>query len=122
MTPAPETLAGWQQRLLEFDQTRGWDKVAPEHTALHGLEEFGEVARELLVIAAYKTPDAAAKERLAGEMADLFFILFKLANQMGVPLQSSLVGKLAENESRFPILTSRKAMAAYLKARGGDKG
>ena len=122
MKPAPETLAGWQKRLLEFDENRGWEKVAPEHTALHGLEEFGEVARELLVIAAYKTPDAGAEERLAGEMADLFFILFKLANQMGVTLQSSLARKLAENESRFPVLTSRAAMAAYIEARGKDKG
>ncbi|HEX2864948.1 MAG TPA: MazG-like family protein [Deinococcales bacterium] len=122
VTPAPETLNGWQARLETFDRERGWDAVLPEHSALHAMEELGEVARELLVLAAYKTPDPAVRERLAGEMADLHFLLLKLANQTGVNLQDALAGKLAQNEARFPIEPSRAAMDVYEQARRRPEG
>jgi len=101
----------WQAWARAFDEARGWDEVAPEHTALHLMEELGEVARELLRRAAYKE----GEERLAEEMADFLLLFFKLANQTGVDLEKALLKKARELEERFPLEASREAMDRYRK-------
>ena len=109
------TLKDWQAWVAAFDEARGWQEVAPEHTALHLLEEFGEIARELLRQAAYKE----GEDRLAEEMADFLLLFLKLANQYGVDLEPALAKKAAELEKRFPLKESRRAMARY-RARHAD--
>ena len=105
------TLKDWQAWVAAFDETRGWQEVAPEHTALHLLEEFGEIARELLRQSAYKE----GRARLADEMADFLLLFFKLANQYGVELEPALAQKAAELERRFPLEASKRAMERYKK-------
>ncbi len=105
------TLKDWQAWVAAFDEARGWQEVAPEHTALHLLEEFGEVARELLRHAAYKE----GRARHAEEMADFLLLFLKLANQLGVDLEAALTQKAAELERRFPLEASKKAMERYKK-------
>ena len=104
-------VSDWQRWVAEFDAVRGWDEVAPEHTALHLMEELGEVARELLRRAAYKEGEG----RLAEEMADFLLLFFKLANQTGVNLEEALAKKARELEERFPVEESRQAILRYLK-------
>ena len=103
------TVSEWQNWVAAFDEARGWQEVAPEHTALHLMEEFGEIARELLRRAAYKEGEV----RLAEEMADFLLLFFKLANQTGVDLEPALLKKAKELEKRFPISESRQAMERY---------
>jgi len=105
------TLRDWQAWVAAFDEARGWQEVAPEHTALHLVEELGEIARELLRRSAYKEGEG----RLADEMADFLLLFFKLANQHGVDLEPALARKAAELERRFPLEASRKAMERYKK-------
>lgn len=107
------TLAALQARLERFDRERGWDRVNPAHTALHIVEELGEVMREVLRLEAYKTPDEAARERLEGEIADVLMLLMKLANQYGVNVERGVVAKLEANEARFPLAESEAAMQIY---------
>jgi NTP pyrophosphatase (non-canonical NTP hydrolase) len=109
------TLAELQARLERFDAERGWNAVNPAHTALHLLEEFGEVARELLVLVGYKTPDDAARQRLEGELADVTMLLLKLATQHGIDLERAVLAKMDANDARFPLEDSRKAMDVYLE-------
>jgi NTP pyrophosphatase (non-canonical NTP hydrolase) len=118
----PETvsLSGLQHRLETFDAERGWDAVNMAHTALHLMEELGEVARELLVLAGYKTPDPDAKVRLEGELADVTMLLLKLSSQLGVDLERAVLEKLRANESRFPLAASRDAMRTYQEHQGAD--
>jgi NTP pyrophosphatase (non-canonical NTP hydrolase) len=108
------SLSAIQQRLKEFDSERGWDAVQPVHTALHLMEEIGEVARELLVIAGYKTPDGNAKGRLEGELADVTLLLFKLASQHGIDLERAVLEKLDANDARFPLEAAQAAMVVYM--------
>ncbi len=103
------TISDWQDWVAAFDEARGWQEVAPEHTALHLMEEFGEIARELLKTAAYKE----GASRLAEEMADFLLLFFKLANQTGVELEPALSRKAKELEERFPVPESKKAMERY---------
>ena len=105
-----------QERLRSFDRERGWDRVRPEHTLLHLFEELGEVARELLRLAGYKE----GEERVAGELADAGLLLFKLADQLNVDLERAMLDKLEQNERRFPIPESHRALARYLERNHED--
>ena len=112
------SLAALQRRLERFDAERGWDAVSPAHTALHFMEELGEVMREVLHLEGYKTPDLAAQRRLGGELADVTLLLFKLASQYGVDLEHVVLEKLSANDLRFPLETSRAAMQMYREQQG----
>ncbi len=114
------SLSQLQRRLETFDAERGWDAVNPAHTALHLMEELGEVARELLVLAGYKTPDPDAKTRLEGELADVTMLLLKLSSQLGLDLERAVLEKLHANELRFPLEASRAAMSNYREHQGAD--
>jgi NTP pyrophosphatase (non-canonical NTP hydrolase) len=107
------SLSAIQQRLSAFDAERGWDAVQPVHTALHLMEELGEVARELLKLSGYKTPHEDAKDRLEGELADVTLLVIKLATQHGIDLERAVLEKLDANDARFPLESSRAAMAVY---------
>jgi NTP pyrophosphatase (non-canonical NTP hydrolase) len=114
------SLSQLQRRLERFDAERGWDAVNPAHTALHLLEEFGEVARELLVLTGYKTPDDDARTRLEGELADVTMLLCKLANQHGIDLERAVTAKMDANDRRFPLEESKAAMRVYLERQESD--
>ena len=113
--PEELSLGAIQRRLERFDAERGWDAVQPVHTALHLMEELGEVARELLTLAGYKTPDGNAHERLEGELADVALLLFKLASQHGIDLERAVLEKMDANDARFPVSEARTAMAVYME-------
>jgi len=98
-----------QERLREFDRSRGWHEVKPEHTFLHIIEELGEIAREILKEVGYKEGQA----RLTEELADLTLLLYKLADQLGIDLEAAALEKLAQNERRFPLEYSRLEMERY---------
>jgi NTP pyrophosphatase (non-canonical NTP hydrolase) len=116
--PESTSLAALQWRLERFDAERGWDAVNPVHTALHLLEEFGEVMREVLHLEGYKSPDSAAQARLGGELADVTLLLLKLSSQYGVDLERVVLEKLSANELRFPLEASRAAMQTYHERQG----
>lgn len=99
-----------QERIHRFDAERGWERVLPEHTLLHLMEELGEVSRELLRTRGYKEGEA----RLSGELADVALLLYKLADQLGVDLEEAMLQKLEENEKRFPTSAARTALERYL--------
>ena len=68
-------------------------------------EEVGEVARLMARIygdQSFKDKAKAltAKEDLAGEMADVLFVLICLANQTGIDLTSALTKNLAKKTKR----------------------
>ncbi len=68
-------------------------------------EEVGEVASLMARIygeQSFKTKaqEASAKEDLAGEMADVLFVLMCLANQTGVDLNAALLKSLDKKSKR----------------------
>jgi NTP pyrophosphatase (non-canonical NTP hydrolase) len=113
--PEELSLGALQQRLEQFDAERGWDAVQPVHTALHLMEELGEVARELLTLGGYKNPDRNAQRRLEGELADVALLLLKLASQHGIDLGRAVLQKMDANDARFPVSESQAAMAVYME-------
>jgi NTP pyrophosphatase (non-canonical NTP hydrolase) len=69
------------------------------------MEEVGEVARLMARLygeQSFKAPEqsATAREDLAGEMADVLFVLICLANQTGVNLTEALKNNLEKKSRR----------------------
>lgn len=106
----------YQAWVQAWDRARGWDEVAVSHTLLHAVEELGEVARAVLRREGYKpdAQDAAWRAELAEELSDLFVMLFKVAYQCGVDVESALAAGMAKAEARYPLVTGEPEMARYL--------
>jgi NTP pyrophosphatase (non-canonical NTP hydrolase) len=111
---APDIQPPIQTLVAAFDAARGWQDVEPTHIVLHLVEELGEVARELLIGAGYKTPASDAPDNaMAGELADLAMLLYKLATRLDIDLDGAVRAKLVGLEQRFPVADGPAAMARY---------
>jgi NTP pyrophosphatase (non-canonical NTP hydrolase) len=111
------SLAEWQAWAAEFDRVRGWDATEASQVVAHLTEELGEVAREVLRLEGYKAGAAEAGSALAGELADLLMMVFKLAAQSGLDLAGAVAAKGAELEGRFAVAPSREETRRFLEAR-----
>jgi len=111
-------ISDYQRWLKEYDETRGWDRVAPAQTFVHLVEEIGEVARLVLYKEGYRDANEKAdlQAELAGELADAATFLFKLAYQFDIDLEAALIGNQAKAERRFGVAASRAEMARYLES------
>lgn len=114
----------YQAWVQGWDRARGWDEVAVSHTLLHAVEELGEVARAVLRREGYKpdAEDAAWRAELTEELSDVFVMLFKVAYQCGVDVESALAAGMAKAEARYPLATGEPEMARYLARQAALRG
>ena len=113
-------LQAWARR---FDTLRGWDRVSPRDTAVHLMEETGEVARVLLGLSGYKPLRRGRKRALFAlslELSDVVFLCLKLANQYGIDLAAAADAKVRKNERRFPPTQGRRELSRYLAVQARD--
>ncbi len=111
----------FQKWLAAWDYERGWNRVEPAHTLVHVMEELGEVARRVLMLEGYKgskDQDEVLGE-LSEEMGDLIMMLFKLAYQYGIDLESALEQTMVKVEARYPLDKSRAEMDRYEAVQSG---
>ncbi len=99
------TIEAAQQRVDEWIRTVGVRYYNELTNTAVLMEEVGEVARLMARLygeQSFKTPEqaATAKEDLAGEMADVLFVLICLANQTGVNLSEALEASLEKKTLR----------------------
>ncbi|CAM3093321.1 NTP pyrophosphatase (Non-canonical NTP hydrolase) [Stackebrandtia soli] len=92
--------------LREFAAEREWEPFhTPKNLAMAVSGEAGELAAELQ----WSTPeesnelDAAARERVADEMADVLHYLVRMADVLDIDLIAAAMDKLARNRERFPV-------------------
>jgi len=111
------SLSQWQAWAGEFDRVRGWDATDASQVVTHLVEELGEVAREVLRLEGYKGANQEAGQALAGELADLLLMVFKLAAQTGLDLGAAVAAKGVELEGRFTVSRSREETRRFLEAR-----
>jgi len=101
--PDPDelTLKGYRKLVDQWIKTYGV-RYFHEMTNLAVLmEEVGELAR--LMARIYGDQSFKKKEKkksLADEMADVFFVLVCLANQMNIPLEKALLDNLKKKTQR----------------------
>ncbi len=96
----------YQQWLEEWDRTRTWDRVLASHTLLHAMEELGEISKLVQMLEGYRPvkPDDLElwRQELALELSDLQVMLFKLAYQCGIDMESAMVAGQRKADARFP--------------------
>jgi NTP pyrophosphatase (non-canonical NTP hydrolase) len=96
----------YQQWLEEWDRTRTWDRVLASHTLLHAMEELGEISKLVQMLEGYRPiePDDLElwRQELALELSDLQVMLFKLAYQCGIDMESAMAAGQRKADARFP--------------------
>ena len=95
-----------QQKLDEFDKSRGWDKFPASLVFAHLIEELGEISRHITVDEGYKViglgHEAPNKDELHREFAQVFNLFTQIANHYNIDLESSILSELEIMEDRFP--------------------
>jgi NTP pyrophosphatase (non-canonical NTP hydrolase) len=102
------TIAAAQQQVDEWIRTVGIRYYGELTNTAILMEEVGEVARLMARIygeQSFKTKalEDRAQEDLAGEMADVLFVLICLANQTGVDLTAALEASLRKKTARDAV-------------------
>lgn len=91
-------------RMRAFTEARDWGRFHDLKSLTLALTgEVGEVAELVQWLPVDAVPDAALRERLGEELADVFLYLLRLADVARVDLGEAAVCKLARNEERFPV-------------------
>ena len=96
----------YQHWLEKWDNVRDWDRVLLSHTLLHAVEEMGEVSRLVQVLEGYRAMEAESvaqiRSDLALELSDLQVMLFKLAYQCGIDMETAMIRGQVKADERFP--------------------
>ena len=96
-----------QRQLRDFAAARDWQPYhSPKNLAMALMVE----AAELLELFQWLTPqearhltdNAADKERVGDELADVLLYLLQLADHTGVDLEQAVAAKLAKNARKHP--------------------
>lgn len=91
-------------RMREFTEARDWGRFHDlKSLALALAGEVGEVAELVQWLPADAVPDAALRERLGEELADVLLYLVRLGDVAGIDLGEAAGRKLTRNEQRFPV-------------------
>ncbi|GIG69781.1 nucleotide pyrophosphohydrolase [Phytomonospora endophytica] len=92
--------------LRAFAAERGWEKFhRPKNLAMALAGEVGELVAELQ----WLTPEEcesltdAQRDAVGAEMADVLMYLTRLADVLGVDLETATRAKMARNAGRFPV-------------------
>ncbi len=96
-----KTIKEAQEFVKKFVHERNWE-TSEEDILLHLMEELGEVSRNVLKRKDYggnHTQDS--KQNMDEELADVFYLILKLANKTNVDLNLAFQNKMKENIKRF---------------------
>jgi|SRR5882672_6890763 len=103
-------LAELQQRLSAFAAERAWDQFhSPKNLAMALSVEAAELVEEFqwLTEEQSRALDAARRERVRLEAADVFIYLLRLADKLDVDLVQAAIEKIALNERKYPAARVR---------------
>ena len=94
-----------QDLVDKFVKERNW-QTPPSDILVHMMEEMGEVARNVLKMKNYGGQHTADSDNnMPEELADVFYLLLKLANESNVDLVDAFSKKMEKNSKRFPPVT-----------------
>ena len=97
------TIKQSQQMIDNFVKERNWQTPASDIT-LHMLEEMGEVARNVLKIKNYGGQHTQDSEvNMDEELADVFYLVLKLANETNIDLEKALLAKMEKIKAKYPV-------------------
>ena len=97
-----KTIKEAQEFVDKFVKERNWQTPLSD-ILIHMIEEFGEVARNVLKMKNYGGQHTSDSEHdITAELADLFYLLLKLANETKIDLNKAFDEKMEKNAKRFP--------------------
>lgn len=112
-----------QDRIKKFDVKRGWDNNWDlKDLCLNLNEEIGELWNLIKWVDDEKQKQVLKDNHAEAEnfIGDALFIIFKMANQMGVNAKKSVVEVIEELEKRMPIEKIKEIGHANKSAGGFD--
>lgn len=109
---------GAAQALRQFAQERDWHKFhSPKNLVMALSGEVGELTEIFQWMSEAESHDAATSPKTAqavrDELADVALYLVRLADVLGVDLNSAVRSKLASNAAKYPIELSKGVSTKY---------
>ena len=113
-----ETFDALQREAVHFRDERDWEQFhLPKDLALGLGIEAGELGELFLWKSAEQVrqdlEDAAFRQRLADEMADVQMFLLYLAEASGISLPDAVRAKLETNAEKYPVEKARGSARKY---------
>ena len=107
-----------REALLRFRDERDWQQF---HSLRNLIVSLNLEAAELLELLQWKSDDeiaalphdAAGREALADECADVFLYLLLIADAAGIDLLAAATAKLAKNGEKYPVDKAFGSRAKY---------
>jgi NTP pyrophosphatase (non-canonical NTP hydrolase) len=99
-----------QKRLAEFAAERDWEKFhSPKNLAMALAAEAGELVEEFQWLTETESAnlDAAQKQAVAYELADVMIYLVRLADQLDVDLDVVVPEKIRINAEKYPVALAK---------------
>ncbi|MCH5686967.1 nucleotide pyrophosphohydrolase [Niabella sp. W65] len=98
------------ERLKAFRDARDWEQFHnPKDLALAINVEAGE----LLELFLWKDADAANRDKVKEELADVLAYAFLLADKYGFDVKEILLEKIAANDKKYPVDKARGNAKKY---------
>jgi dCTP diphosphatase len=103
-----DSLHALRNRLQDFAKARDWEQFhTPKNLAMALIVEAAELVEHFQWLTPEESanPDAAKREEIALELADIQIYLIRIADVLGVDLVEVAQRKIDINEHRFPPST-----------------
>lgn len=104
------------QRLQAFAQARDWGQFhSPKNLASALIVEAGELLEHFqwLTEDQSRNLDAAKKQEVAMEMADVLLYLIQMGNELGVNLVEAAQQKIDLNDKKYPVDQAKGSSKKY---------
>lgn len=104
------------QRLRAFAQARDWGQFhSPKNLASALIVEAGELLEHFqwLTEDQSRNLDAAKKQEVAMEMADVLLYLIQMGNELGVNLVEAAQQKIDLNDKKYPVDQAKGSSKKY---------
>jgi NTP pyrophosphatase (non-canonical NTP hydrolase) len=105
------TIVSLSARLREFTAERAWEQFhTPKNLVMALTGEVGELNEIFQWLSPQQSAgvmtDPAQATAVRDELADVLAYLLRLADVLGVDLESALIDKIAKNALKYPVETS----------------
>jgi NTP pyrophosphatase (non-canonical NTP hydrolase) len=111
-----DALIGLRDALRAFAAERDWDQFhTPRNLATALAVEAAELLEPFQWLSDGQDRDLPPETRAAveAEMADVLLYLVRLADQLGVDLETAAHAKIARNAEKYPVEKSRSSSRKY---------
>jgi NTP pyrophosphatase (non-canonical NTP hydrolase) len=105
-----------RQRLADFAAERDWDQFhSPKNLAMALAAEAGELLEHFQWLSEAQSAalDAAQRDEVALELADIALYLVRLSDKLGIDLVEAAHRKMALNETKYPAEKARGNARKY---------